>query len=134
MRDQQTSSQRLDRWLWYARLFKTRSLAGKSITESGVRLTRDGRTQRTTKASFAVRLGDTIALMKGARLMVVEVMGLGTRRGPAPEARNLYKDHSPPLPPRQTRTPAPFARDEGAGRPTKKDRRALEALRDQTES
>ena len=119
----------MDRWLWHARLFKTRTLAGKVVAGQGARITRHGQTQRTDKPSFAVRVGDTIAFSKGERVMGIEILGSGARRGPAPEAQALYKDHSPPPPPKPERTPAPFIREEGAGRPTKKDRRALNALK-----
>ncbi|MEM9988048.1 MAG: RNA-binding S4 domain-containing protein [Pseudomonadota bacterium] len=127
--DTQSPSQRLDRWLWYARTFKTRNLASKVISESGVRITRASQTQRTVKPSFGVRVGDVVALMKGTQVIVLEVVDLGTRRGPATEARQLYHDHSPPPPPKKEKLSTPFEREEGAGRPTKKDRRDLDRIR-----
>lgn len=122
-------SQRIDRWLWHARLFKTRSLAGRVVADHGVRVTRQGQTLRADKPSFAVRVGDILGLAKGSRILVVEILGISPRRRPAPEAQALYTDHSPPPPPKKERPVIPFAREEGAGRPTKKDRRALDALR-----
>ena len=123
------ASLRLDRWLWHARIFKTKGAAAKAVSDDGVRITRTGQTQRCEKPAFGVRVGDTLALNRGRRTLVLEITALGERRGPAEEARGLYADHSPPPPPREA-WPAPvFVRDEGAGRPTKKERRDLGALR-----
>ena len=122
-------SLRLDRWLWHARVFKTKAAAARAVQEDGVRITRTGQTQRCEKPAFGVRVGDTVALAKGPRLLVLEVAALGARRGPPAEARALYEDHSPPPPPREERPAPVFAREEGAGRPTKKERRDLDAAR-----
>ncbi len=122
---------RLDRWLWHARVFKTKAQAAKAVGEQGVRVTRTGLTQRCEKPGYGLRVGDTVAVMRADRLLVYEVLALGVRRGPPAEARTLYADHSPPPPPREERPQPVFARDEGAGRPTKKDRRALDAARSQ---
>ena len=123
------ASLRLDRWLWHARVFKTKAAATRAVQEDGVRITRTGRTQRCEKPAFSVRVGDTVALNRGPRLLIYEVLALGERRGPPAEARTLYADHSPPPPPREPRPPQVFARGEGAGRPTKKERREMDALR-----
>ena len=122
-------SLRLDRWLWHARVFKTKAAAARAVQEDGVRITRTGQTQRCEKPAFGLRVGDTVALAKGPRLLVLEVAALGARRGPPAEARTLYEDHSPPPPPREERPAPVFAREEGAGRPTKKERRDLDAAR-----
>ncbi len=108
--------QRLDKWLWYARLAKTRTLAQKLCVSGHVRINRD----RTDSASHPVKTGDvlTVALPGGVR--VLKVLATGERRGPAVEARLLYEDLSPPSPPRLP-TQGP-----GGGRPTKRDRRALD--------
>src|SRR6058998_2211906 len=105
--------QRLDKWLWFARLVKTRTLAQKLAVSGHVRINRD----RASSASQAVKIGDvlTIALPGGVR--VLKIVTPGDRRGPAPEARLLYEDLSPPRPP-----PAPGPSAAGA-RPTKRDRR-----------
>ena len=124
---------RLDRWLWHARVFKTKAAATRAVAD-GVRVTRTGQTQRCEKPGYGVRVGDTVALARGPRLIVYEVLALGERRGPPAEARTLYADHSPPPPPREGREERPppvFPREEGAGRPTKKDRRELDAVRRQ---
>ncbi len=122
-------TQRLDRWLWCARFFKTRTLASKFVSDGNVRVTRAEATQRADKASFSVRPGDVLVFTRGARLRIITVEACAERRGPAAEAQTLYTDQSPPPPPKGETTPTPFAREKGAGRPTKKDRRALDAVK-----
>ena len=128
------SGQRIDRWLWCARFFKTRALAAKFAGEGHIRLSRasapGGRNAiRIEKPSALVRAGDTLVFTRRDRLRIIEVNACAARRGPAAEAATLYEDRSPPPPPREDKTPAPFTRDQGAGRPTKRERRALDALR-----
>lgn len=119
---------RLDKWLWHARFFKSRSLAARVCADGRVRV--NG--VRAAKAHVIVRAGDVLTFPAGARIRVIRVLALGTRRGPAPEARTLYEDLDP-LPERRVgASPAPpsqAARERGAGRPTKADRRAIERLR-----
>ena len=82
-----------------------------------------------TKAHFAVRPGHVLTFVQGNHVRIVKVLSLGTRRGPAPEAQALYEDLSPPSPDTaMPRAPA-AARPKGAGRPTKKDRREMTALK-----
>ena len=116
---------RADKWLWYARFFKTRSLAAKLC--SGGQLRIDG--SLVTKAHSKLKVGDVLTFPQGHHIRVVKVVALGTRRGPAPEAQGLYEDLKPPS--SENRLPAAgrSRRDPGTGRPTKKDRRALERLR-----
>ena len=122
------ASQRIDKWLWQARFFKTRSLASKFVSDGHVRLARGNGTQRADKPSAAIRPGDTLVFTANDRLRIVRVVSCAERRGPASEAQALYDDQSPPPP--KTGTPLKaFTRDKGAGRPTKKDRRALSALK-----
>ncbi|MCI5045926.1 MAG: hypothetical protein MRY59_00370 [Aquisalinus sp.] len=126
------ASQRIDKWLWCARFFKTRSLAGKAVAAGDMRLTRGEQTQRITKASFSVQQDDTIAFTRHARLFIIRVKSCALRRGPAPEAQALYEDLSPPPPPKPEKNLAAvgnFEREKGTGRPTKKDRRDLEKVR-----
>lgn len=80
--------QRLDKWLWFARFAKTRTLAAKLITSGFVRV--NG--QRTDNAAKAVTVGDVVTIALSRTTLVVRVEGLGLRRGPAPEARQLYID------------------------------------------
>jgi len=122
-------AQRLDRWLWYARIFKSRTLAAKFVQDGHVRVTRNQATVRAEKPSFTVRLGDTLVFTRGEQLRILEILALADRRGPASQAQTLYIDQSPPRPPKEERTPAPFSREKGAGRPTKKHRRELQALK-----
>ena len=82
--------QRLDKWLWFARFAKTRTLAAKLVTSGFVRL--NG--QRTDNAAKAVAVGDVITIALSQATLVVRFEALGERRGPAPEARQLYIDLS----------------------------------------
>jgi ribosome-associated heat shock protein Hsp15 len=116
---------RIDKWLWFARFLKTRSLATKLCAGNKVRVN----SAIIGKSSTPVRIGDVLTFPQADRIRVIRVTAIGTRRGPAPEAQSLYEDLSPPPPPREPRqTIAP--REAGSGRPTKADRRALDRLRD----
>lgn len=123
----QEGGQRLDRWLWFARLVKTRTLAAKFVETGKVRVN----TIRVTKPSRTVRPGDVITATLHRRLHVVRVRAPGERRGPAPEARDLYEDLTPP--PQGAKAPSAAnpvaAREAGAGRPTKRERRRLDRLK-----
>ena len=79
---------RLDKWLWFARFAKTRTLAAKLVTSGFVRL--NG--QRTDNAAKAVAIGDVVTIALARTTLVVRIEGLGERRGPATEARQLYAD------------------------------------------
>ena len=80
--------QRLDKWLWFARFAKTRTLAAKLVTSGFVRV--NG--QRTDNAAKAVAVGDVVTLALARTTAVVRIEDLGLRRGPAPEARLLYTE------------------------------------------
>ena len=124
--------QRIDKWLWYARFFKTRSIAAKFVTSGKIRIRTGEETARATKASAIIRIDDVLTFPKGDHIRVIKVLDPGTRRGPAPEAQLLYEDLSPPVPKKKADIErAVAARDKGAGRPTKKDRRALDKLKDE---
>ncbi|MFZ0268213.1 RNA-binding S4 domain-containing protein [Caulobacter sp.] len=82
---------RADVWLWRARFFKTRSLAGRFVEEGRIRLTRAGAESRVDKPSRGLRVGDGLVFAIGGRLIAVRVVGFGERRGPASEARELYE-------------------------------------------
>lgn len=82
---------RIDIWLWRARFFKTRALATAHLKRRGARITRDGHTRRTTKPGASVTTGDIVTFGRTGHIRVVEVLALGERRGPAAEARQLYK-------------------------------------------
>lgn len=117
--------QRLDQWLWHARIFKSRSLATRQCRDRKVRVNGTP----VTKASSSIIPGDVLTLQKADRVRIFRVIALAKRRGPAPEAQALYEDISPPPPPREIREAAPAARPPGGGRPTKKERRATDKLK-----
>ena len=127
-----TASIRVDKWLWYARFFKSRSIAAKLVQSRKLRIN----SIIVSKASAAVKAEDVLTFAQGKNIRVIRICDLGTRRGPAPEAQSLYEDLAP-LEKKTTETdPAisPVAkRDSGAGRPTKADRRALDKLRSNAE-
>ncbi len=117
---------RIDKWLWHARFFKSRTLAAKSVTGGRVRVNR----QVVKKANHAVQPGDVLTFPLGPHVRVIEVNALGVRRGPASEARTLYTDLDPPQPRAKPDLPPPPAeREPGSGRPTKKERRAVDWLK-----
>ena len=111
---------RIDKWLWYARFFKTRGLSAKVVTGGHMRVN----SNRVTKASFAVGPGDTLTFPQGNQIRVVTILDCGTRRGPAPEAQSLYEDLTPAPDPKLN---TPVA--ERGGRPTKRDRAAAAKLK-----
>tara|TARA_B110000879_G_C11045767_1_gene460737 strand:+ start:54 stop:461 length:408 start_codon:yes stop_codon:yes gene_type:complete len=109
---------RLDKWLWFARFFKTRSLAAKHVAAGDVRVDGD----RVTKRSTMIQVGNVLTFVAGEQTRVIQIDVLGNRRGPAPEAQVLYTDLSPPeLKPKNKHPINPSF--EGKGRPTKRDRR-----------
>ena len=111
-------------WLWCVRLCPTRSAATDACRAGHV--TVNG---RPAKPATDVRPGDRVEAHLAGRERVVEVVRTLTRRVGAPVAAECFVDHSPPPPDRLAQPPV-AVRDAGAGRPTKRDRRALERLRD----
>jgi len=111
---------RIDKWLWQARFFKTRSLCAKQVSAGHVRLN----STKIMKPAQMVISGDVLSFAQGRQLRVVRIEAIGTRRGPAPEAQALYFD----LTPKQEIVPRNPS-FEGKGRPGKKDRRALDLSR-----
>ena len=86
----EAAGQRCDVWLFRARLFKSRSGAGKFIEAGGVRLERAGQVRRLTRRATPVQAGDRLVYMRFGKPVRVTISALGTRRGPASEARSLY--------------------------------------------
>jgi len=83
-----TESLRIDKWLWHARFYKTRSLAQAAACSGVLRLNN----ARVEKASMAVKPGDVLTVPRGHReVAVIRIHALGLRRGPAPEAQALYE-------------------------------------------
>ncbi len=77
-----------------------------------------------------MKAGDVLTITLERRILILKVVALGTRRGPYEEARLLYEDLSPPPPPKKEAEPVPAQREPGAGRPTKRDRRKMDAFLD----
>lgn len=119
---------RVDKWLWHARFCKSRSIAADLASAGHLRINRTP----CKKPGQTVKPGDVLTFPKGPYVRVIKVIALGERRGPAPEAALLYEDLDPPenqvlaeRPP-----PGPGQREDGAGRPTKKERRAIDKWND----
>ncbi|RWC84201.1 MAG: RNA-binding S4 domain-containing protein [Mesorhizobium sp.] len=121
--------QRIDKWLFFSRAVKSRSLAAKLVVAGRVRINRD----KAAQASDLVKPGDVLTITLDRRIFVWKVLGAGVRRGPAEEARTLYEDMSPPPAPRADALPdaIPALREAGSGRPTKKERRQTNRLLDE---
>ncbi len=114
--------QRLDKWLFFSRAVKSRTLAQKLIETGAVRVN----SERTERTDHKVGPGDVLTMTVHSRLLVWRILDPGTRRGPAPEAAALYEDLSPPPVPRAEAAPVHASREPGTGRPTKKERRDTE--------
>ena len=114
---------RIDRWLWAARFFKTRSSAAAAVTGGKVHLN-----GQRTKPAKAVRAGDRLDVRRGDLRWEVAVLAVAERRGPASEARTLYEELPESVERRERERGERRARRlaAGMGRPTKRDRRQLE--------
>lgn len=120
--------QRIDRWLWHARLVRTRTAAAELAESGHVRL--NG--QRVTAPSRPVKIGDVLTVAMPGRVRILKIEALSERRGGATSAREIYEDLTPPAEREPGRNPAlaPTGfREPGSGRPTKRERRALEKMR-----
>ena len=84
--------QRIDLWLWRARFTRTRAAATRLVSEGGVRLERAGASRHLDKPSVELAPGDALTFPSEAGLRTVRVEALAARRGPAAEARRLYRD------------------------------------------
>ncbi len=128
--DNATGKVRLDKWLWAARFYKTRSLSSEAIDKGHVRLN-----GLPVKPSRDVKPGDTLELRIGPDTRTLVVKGLSGVRGPAPVAALLYEETAASLLQRsqaaeQRRLAPEPAHSQPMGRPTKRDRRQIEDLRD----
>ena len=115
--------QRIDKWLFFARIVKSRSLAQKLVEGGGVSL--NGPACRS--ASQTVKPGDRLLIRLDRTVRDIEMVKAGERRGPAAEAQALFIDHTAPPPPRDAAPQGLVA--EPGGRPEKAERRAYERLR-----
>jgi ribosome-associated heat shock protein Hsp15 len=121
--------ERLDKFLFFSRAIKSRTLAQKVIETGVIRVN----SERTDRSDHKVGAGDVLTMSLHGRIVVWRILDAGTRRGPAAEAQGLYEDLSPPPLPKAELSPYDAAlapRNEGAGRPTKKERRETDRLRD----
>jgi ribosome-associated heat shock protein Hsp15 len=119
--------ERLDRFLFFSRAVKSRTLAQKIIESGAIRVN----SERTERTDYKVGAGDVLTMALHNRIVVWRILDCGTRRGPASEAQGLYEDISPPPVPRAQLSPYDAAiadRPVGAGRPTKKERRETDRL------
>ena len=123
------AKQRLDKWLFFSRALKSRTLAQKLIESGAVRVN----SERTVASDHRVGAGDVLTITVNRRLLVWRIRDAGSRRGPAPEAALLYEDLSPPpLPRAEPAAEVSVApREPGSGRPTKKERRDTDRLHDE---
>ena len=125
-----STSVRLDKWLWYARFFKTRSLATKLISSGKLRINGEV----ISKPHRQAQIGQILTFARGPHIRVIRIDEIGKRRGPAAEAELLFTDLDPPEAWKKDRaTRLQNSRFEnrltGSGRPTKKDRRQTTRLK-----
>ena len=121
---------RIDKWLWAARFYKTRALAVEEIHKGRVRVN-----GQECKPSRDIKVGDEVSLRQGYVTRTVMVQGLSPRRGPAPEAQQLYEETAESLALRAALAEQRHFAPEPAhaivqGRPTKRDRRQLQEARE----
>ncbi len=118
---------RIDKWLWAARFFKTRSLAADAVSGGKVRLN-----GAASKPARELKIGDRLDIFNGDTHWQVTVRSLSEKRGPAPEARLLYEEAPESIAAREAeQMRRKFTREPAAeihGRPTKRDRRRMERL------
>jgi ribosome-associated heat shock protein Hsp15 len=119
--------QRIDKWLWHARVVRARPDAAGLAAGGHVRVNGE----RIRAASHPVKADDVVTVALDRTVRVLKVTGFGERRGDAEAARKLFADLSEPREPAAAGVPT---REVGAGRPTKQERRALERLRDVDDS
>lgn len=111
---------RIDKWLWHARFFKTRTLAAKIVSGGHVRVNGS----KIAKPSYSISPDDVLTFPQAKDVRVVRVQAMGERRGPAPEAQQLYFDMT------EVKEKVPRApKFEGKGRPSKRDRRNLDLMK-----
>lgn len=119
---------RIDKWIWAARFFKTRSLAKKQVEQGKIKI--DG---QKIKPSRNVQVGDTVSIKKSDVIWEVEVLGLAEKRGSATVAQKLYKETESSIQNREAKTLLKkmeyHSTPKPDGRPTKKQRRDIKSLK-----
>jgi ribosome-associated heat shock protein Hsp15 len=129
--DSKAGAQRLDKWLWFARVAKTRTLSATLISEGKVRV--NG--VKVIKPAHTVKIGETVTVVMRQRMRILKVAGIGVRRGSADVAALLFEDLSPALPAKTGEAGTSGAdatagqREPGSGRPTKRERREMERFK-----
>jgi ribosome-associated heat shock protein Hsp15 len=121
--EQVTGRQRIDKWLWHARVVRTRTAAAALVSGGHVRLNGD----RVAATSQPVRAGDVVTVALDPAVRILKVTGFAERRGDADAARLICEDLTP-ISPVAAREPASAEREPGSGRPTKQERRAIDRL------
>ncbi|WP_135080938.1 RNA-binding S4 domain-containing protein [Terasakiella sp. SH-1] len=122
-------SLRVDKWLWHARFFKSRTLAAKFVTSGKLRVNGS----LISKAHVQLKSEDVLTFPLGPHIRLIRVIQMGLRRGPATEARTLYEDLDPPQPKaKKPKEPKVAEREPGSGRPTKRERRKMDQWRTET--
>lgn len=120
---------RIDKWLWYARFFKSRANASRMVAAGRLRINGES----ISKPHRTVFPDMVLVFPQGEVIRTIKVLSLATRRGPASEAQALYEDLDPPQPKgdgkKHLAIPQFERRDTGSGRPTKRDRRLNDALK-----
>ena len=124
-----TEALRIDKWLWYARFFKSRAIASRMVASGRLRINGES----ISKPHRTVLPEMVLVFPQGETIRTIKVLSLATRRGPASEAQALYEDLDPPhakeVKSDRLVIPQFEKRDTGAGRPTKRDRRLNDALK-----
>lgn len=121
---------RVDKWLWHARFFKSRTLAAKFVSSGKVRVNGS----HISKPHVNLKPEDVLTFPLGPHIRLIRVIAMGERRGPAKEAQTLYEDLDPPQPkPKKLKDPAVAEREPGSGRPTKRERRKMDKWLEEAE-
>lgn len=120
-------SQRIDKWLWHARLYKTRSIAQKQVATGKIRVDRE----KISSPSRKVTTGNVLTITRERDIKIIEIVGIADRRGPYSQAQLLYHDMSPPKPEKQKQeqTRESMSRIQSEGRPTKHQRKQIMAMK-----
>ena len=120
---------RIDKWLWYARFFKSRALASRMVASGRLRINGES----VSKPHRQILPDMVLVFPQAETIRTIKVLALASRRGPAAEAQMLYEDLDPPQPKQASQKglsiPQFETRQTGSGRPTKKDRRLNDALK-----
>ena len=116
--------QRVDRFLWHARIVRTRTLAARLAASGHVRV--NGK--RIDAPGRGLKIGDVLTVAISRDVRVLKVVAFAERRGGSAEMSRLYEDLSPPAATKPVRAISPAPRLAGSGRPTKRERRALDRL------